>query len=157
MGTARTFRMPESAASTLGVAFGALVLVALMGVGVVLAFGSGKTLPLRYVFEIVVVPPLLGAVLWGQWRISRSGRLVIDDAGVRMHSDLPAWLSPLFNGNWDLPWSEIERVTVMAPVGVIQFHRKGSMVRRAVRAFQWVAAETAASPAAKPRLLLSAR
>ncbi len=77
--------------------------------------------------------------LWARQRYAATGRLIVDDLGMRLESELPRFLAAPYQGPWKVQWSEIDKVIPVDAVGLLQIRRKGfTAMPLAIKVLDWV-------------------
>src|SRR6266852_2807498 len=74
---------------------------------------------------ILLMLVVLGFGTWAHSRYVKTARLSIDSSGMKLESDVPRFLAAGYQGPWEIRWGEVDRVSVLDRLGLLQIRRKG--------------------------------
>lgn len=92
---------------------------------------------------ILAVLVVLGMVVWAHGEYVNSARLSIDDWGMKLESDVPRFLGAAYQGPWQVEWHEVDRVSPLDSLGLLQIRRKGfASMPLALKILDWIPEES---------------
>jgi hypothetical protein len=100
---------------------------------------------------IVLIAIVVGLGAWAHIRYVKTARLSIDDGGMKLESEIPRFLAGGYQGPWEIRWDEVDRVSLVDWLGLLQIRRKGfARMWLALKLNDWTPEDAQGSPASGP-------